>query len=341
MKPGLSTPLVLVALAGTLAAVNSSRAEPAPDDPLGKQVAAAREKGVEFLKRHQKTKGVDAGNWEGDGPITLFQPGGEAGLALLALVEAGVKPDDEVVARGLKYLRTVEPKHTYVVSLQIQVFCRASRADDADRIKRNVEWLERAVVYPGGKFGGWTYESPKSNNRPDNSNTHYAVAALHAAHKADVPVSDRNYWVAIRDYYLRTQFKDGGWAYQPSDLRATHTMTVSGLLGLTLARDVLGKDGEAADPAVKKAYEWLAKEFKLEARPQTFYNLDAIAALGRAAKVKELGTKGKAHDWYRLGAEWLVKNQQANGSWTLDETLSRFPLISTSFALRFLASRPD
>ena len=302
---------------------------------------AAREKAIAYLKAQQKHQGGDRFNWEND-TLNLLQPGGTSALAVLALLESGLKADDEVVARGLKYLRTVEPKHTYVVSLQTQAYCRANQKEDAERIRKNVKWLEEAAVRNRGQLEGWTYSTPGASVRADNSNTGYAVSGLYAAHKAGFKTADPKFWESVRDYYVRTQTKTGGWTYShgPGG-NPTHTMTVSGLVSLHRAKDALGKEEKASDPAIAAGMAWLASDLRLQAPPHTFYNLDVIAALGRASEKADFGARGKKRDWYREGAEWLLKNQKPTGEWKIDQAIDAFPIVSTSFALRFLASRPD
>jgi len=239
-------------------------------------------------------------------------------------------------------LRTVKPQHTYVVSLQTQVFCKANQKKDADLIKANVQWLEDAAAWNGGKLQGWSYTA-NSGNRADNSNTRYAVSGLYAAHQAGFKMKAEKTWEAIRDYYVTTQMADGSWHYQNVGGRGkgTHTMTLSGLLGLTQAKDILGKEDKASEKARETAFAWIANEFRLQNPPHTFYNFDLIAAVGRAAEKKDFGTRDKKRDWYKEGAEWLIENQKPGGAWQLKSAIDDFPVVSTSFALRFLASRPE
>jgi RNA polymerase sigma factor (sigma-70 family) len=312
-----------------------------PKDPLVEKVKEAQEKAIKYLKEQQKDQGGGKWSWEND-TLNLLQPGGVSALALLALLESGVKPDDEIVARGLNYLRTVKPQHTYAVSLQTQVLCRANQKKDADQIKTNVQWLEDAAVWNGGKLQGWGYTA-NGGNRADNSNTRYAVSALYVAHQAGFKMKAEKTWEAIRAYYVTTQSADGSWQYQAAGprVKGTHTMTLSGLLGLTQAKDVLGKEDKASEKARDSGFAWIANEFRLQNPPHTFYNFDLIAAVGRGAEKKDFGTKDKKRDWYREGAEWLIENQKPGGQWQLSSAIDDFPVVSTSFALRFLSSRPE
>jgi hypothetical protein len=346
MKLVLSNRLLLTVLAAGLGVADPSRAGQPPDDALSKQVREVQEKGVKYLKSQYRAVGEKKtdkkGNWENDA-LTVLQPGGTTALALLALLESGQPVTDGTVAGALAYLRTLEPKHTYVVSLQTQVFCKANQKEDADRIKRNVKWLEEAALWKGADLQGWTYGAAGgSGHRTDNSNTRFAVAAVYAAHKAGVKPANAKLWPAVRDYYVRAQTESGGWTYQHENSKAkgTHTMTASGVLGLLMAKDILGKDF-GVDGFVDKGFAWLAKEFRLQNPPHTFYNFDVIAAVGRASERKDFGSKDKKIDWYRTGAEWLVTNQKASGEWRIEKSLDDYPVLSTSFALRFLASRQD
>jgi RNA polymerase sigma factor (sigma-70 family) len=313
-----------------------------PEDPLVKKVQEAQEKAIKYLKDKQKDEGGSQWTWD-DATLGTLQKGGPSALVILALLESGVKPDDPVVARGFKYLRALKPENTYVVSLQTQALCRANQKEDADLIKRNVQWLEKAAGWKGNQLEGWSYTAAAgTGSRTDNSNTRYAISGLYAAQKAGFKVDKTGFWAAVRDYYVRTQMPAGGWTYQNAGGgRPTLTMTTSGLLGLTQAKDVLGKDDKAAEVAAQAARAWIAAEFRLQNPPHTFYNVDLIGAVGRATGEKELGTKDKKHEWYRLGAEWLLKNQGEDGRWQIDDALDRYPVVSTSFALRFLASRPE
>lgn len=322
-----------------------SKQEAGPKEALAAEIRASQEKGVKFLKDRQRDQGSGTWSWE-DTALNLLQPGGTSALAVLALLESGVKPDDETVSRGLAYLRTVKPQHTYVVSVQTQVLCLANQKEDAERIRRNVQWIEDAAVGNGKKFEGWSYTATK-DTRADHSITQFAVAALYAANRAGFKAKREDLWTDIRDLFVRSQKADGGWGYAPELAKtsdapySTHSMTVAGLTCLALANSVLGKESKAGEAARRNGEAWVASHFQLESKPSTLYNLDAIAALGRASGAKTLGSKDKKHEWYKQGAEWLLKNQKPGGEWQIRTTIDDFPIISTSFALRFLASRPD
>jgi RNA polymerase sigma factor (sigma-70 family) len=304
-------------------------------DALAEKVLEAQKKGIAFLKGQQND-----GKWDND-TLNPLQPGGSSALALLALLDSGVKVNDECVASGLKYLRDVKPQHTYVVGLQTQVFCKANQKEDAERIKRNVEWLEKAAAWKDDQLLGWSYQVDPAG-RADNSNTRYAIAGLYAAHKAGFKVKKDGFWHDVLSLYIRTQKADGGWGYISDVARPTHTMTHSGLICMTYANEIIGKEDKATTAAMKAAREWITNNFRVEVSPHTMYNLDLIAALGRASEQKYIGEKDKQRDWYKEGAEWLIKHQKPGGEWQIKgQAIDDFAIASTSFALRFLASRQD
>jgi hypothetical protein len=309
--------------------------EKAPEDALAKKVRDAREKAIKYLKARQNKDG----GFE-DNTLNLLQPGGTSCLAMLALLESGLKLDDEDMKRGMKYIREIKPQHTYVVGLQTQVLCKANQKEDADLVKRNVKWLEESAVWRGKNLEGWSYQA-NAGNRADNSNTRYALAGLYAANRAGIKVSKEKFWDDVRDMYVRGQTGGGGWTYQNGAGNATQTMTFSGILGLVRAQDAIDKTDKNADRAIEAGFAWIAKEFTISNRVHTFYNLDVMAAVGRASNRKDFGTNDKKREWYKEGAEWLLENQKPGGEWQLPSAIDNFPVISTSFALRFLASRPE
>ena len=105
-------------------------AEQAKKEELVDRVRNSIDLGVQYLRRAESGNG----HWEVDGLQSQARHGGWSSLSILALLNAGVKPDDPTIDRGLKWLRDVEPKYTYVVGLQTMVFVAAGKkANDAHR----------------------------------------------------------------------------------------------------------------------------------------------------------------------------------------------------------------
>jgi hypothetical protein len=147
--------LFALALAAGLVTVPAA---PAADEPLVDRVKKSIDDGVGWLKRQQNGNG----GWGGAG-----HPGGHTSLALLALLESGVPPDDPVIQRGLAYLRSLPLDQTYDVGLQTMVFAKVGDPADLPRIQKHVDWL---VAARGDD--GWTYgKLGLGNKNGDNSNT--------------------------------------------------------------------------------------------------------------------------------------------------------------------------
>src|SRR5205085_4334316 len=128
------------------------------------QIKTTLDNGTKYLLSVQ----TRAGHWEKD-DVSLLVPGGWSGLVMLALLEAGVSPDHEKMKKGLEYLRKLEPDKTYARALQTMVFAKAGKAEDKERIQRNVHWLIDAMVMDGNKLLGWTYQKAGRGLAADNS----------------------------------------------------------------------------------------------------------------------------------------------------------------------------
>src|SRR5262249_50690020 len=161
----------------------------------------AIERGIDYLREREN----GSGNWEDSDRRMPAMEGGWTALAMLALLNAGVKPDDPIIERGLKTLRRIPADQTYVVALQTTVLAETGRNEDRERIQDNVNWLIRAMIKDNGVCYGWTYSDTGGRGRiSDNSNTQYALLGLHAGKMAGAKI-DRAIWEMIRAYYINTQ----------------------------------------------------------------------------------------------------------------------------------------
>jgi hypothetical protein len=328
----------------------------ATGDVTAEKVRTAIDRGVDYLKRQQRgrAKGGD-GAWE-ENPL---YPGGLSALAMLALLESGIKPDDPVIDEGLRFLRTIKPSKTYVVGLQTMVYCLARPREDMHRIQENVKWLEDAQIKSGATAGMWDYGAG-GLRRGDNSNTQFALLGLREAAEIGVAV-DPEVWRRSRRHFETTQSGDGSWGYERGG--GSGSMTVAGISSLIICglrlhegqeKIVAGRIENCGqwqqNDAVVRALDWLAKNFPIQRDRQSRlgftgsggWNFYYMYGLERAARLTGQRFIGQ-HDWYRLGAELLTDDptrqpmaQKLGGVWE-GIGIEQNKIVTTSFAVLFLS----
>jgi len=307
-------------------------------EPLTVQVNRAIDLAAERLFADQSADG----SWGADDKV---HPTGRTALSLLALLHAGLPASDERVARGIDYLmkelrrrRSTQEggaaayRSTYETGVTLMLLYALGKNPTyvnemqplVDFLAREFDEGERLWGYPEGAR--------------DLSNSQYALLGLRAAALREVrPKQFRQVWAGALEGILRCHRKDGGFAYKP-DQFSTASMTVAGLAMIKLCELELkgfgaaGKDLREARAAVLSGQAWLEQSFTVKynvhgrslsalhylyylyglERYASFYALDEIA--GR--------------DWYREGAEHLIRIQENNGAWGRTE--------ETCFALLFL-----
>ena len=302
------------------------------DAKFQKDVAAAREKAIAYLKKQQSPEG----NWEGIALTFLADmDGGATALVTLALLEARVPPDDPAVKKAVEYLAKLPPKKTYVVSLQTQVLAKVDPEKYGKQIQQNVDWLTDTALgfKKTGKLEGWSYPA---NSVSDNSNTHFAVVGLHAAAEAGARV-DPKLWAEVREYYVRNR-RERGWSYHNAnfgDVSVTQSMTAAALLGLTLAAKHDKKNADAGKDAFEKGMTVLLANPLSSSKSEGTMML-TVAELGRAVGSPTLKAGKKEFAWYREGADKLVKTQNPDGSWSLGKGIDAAPVLMTAWGLYFL-----
>ncbi|MFI5459855.1 MAG: DUF4159 domain-containing protein [Isosphaerales bacterium] len=313
------------------------------------EVERAIREGVRFLKGLQR----DDGSWE---DVEREARTGVTSLVTLALLTAGERPDSPAVRKALAYLRGFGPNDlgsTYAISLQTQVFAVAEPERDQLRIAANVGWLENAQIRPGDpQFwpGSWTYSDTKRGRPGDNSNTQYALLGLFAASEVGVPVKP-SVWELSRLYWERSQKHDGSWAYTPDSSNPSASMTCAGVSSLIISglRRFQGQEylqGEAIQNCGKGGVnrnlqggiDWLASHFQVgqnfgAGQQWKYYYLYGLERAGRLAGIRFFGQ----HDWYRIGAEELVHEQDKLAGFWQGQLIETDRVLATSFALLFLA----
>ncbi len=300
------------------------------------------ERGVGYLKHEQKP----------DGSWTEYSPkmGGVPALCTLALLNAGVDPDDECIKRALAYLRGLPLQWTYVVSLQTMVFCRAGKIGDLELVRRNVKWLQQAQNSGARDKGAWAYDV--RGGEADNSNSQFALLALYDAERAGVAVSPQ-VWRLAKAHWEDWQNADGSWGYKKG-ASGTGSMTCAGIACLVVTADRVGgadaqvdgdriiccQPSESSDARVQRGLKWLGDNFSVSHNPGSpfqmwlLYYLYGLERVGRLTAHRFVGE----HDWYREGADHLIRMKgELADRWTGAGSMEVEPHIATSFALLFLS----
>src|SRR5438552_3044514 len=135
----MSRALLVAALSAVFLAQPALAQPPRQKEELVDQVKNSMDRGVNYLRRQQSARG----DWERGGVLAVGHiiTGGQTCLAMLALLNCGVKPDDPVIRDGLRVVRSLPQKGTYVVALQTMVLAEINDPRDKLQIQSNVDWL--------------------------------------------------------------------------------------------------------------------------------------------------------------------------------------------------------
>ncbi|MEZ6062660.1 MAG: DUF4159 domain-containing protein [Planctomycetaceae bacterium] len=350
----------MVSIGLTTSADAQFRAESLTDLQLRDRVHKALRNGTDYLRRRQNGDGSWGRIDEEYGEHHV----GLTSLAVMALINSDVPVTSDEVQGGLNYLRNHGEAHlkandkrsVYETSLMIMALCAAEDPQrDGLRINNLATALIETQCQQGQNSGLWGYRlarlggSPGSNGE-DRSNGQFAVLALRDAAYAGVPI-DRSVWQRTHEHWQRLQRPDGGWGYHPEDA-ARGSMTVAGLSTLAITTRMLADDSDVGangrpdccaehpvSDAFQKGRRWMATYFDVFKNPGSpnwhYYYLYGLERAGRLSSVRFFGQ----HDWYRMGARYLVSNgvQQADGSWVSRNGAKWDLTMPTSYAMLFLS----
>ena len=364
MRPRYLTLFITtIILAGSLNA--SARAE-----VDAKQLREAMTHAINFLKRKQGA----GGKWPA---MTLgsadSHTGGVTSLCTLALLNAGLKNTDKDVAKALKYIESISPSGTYSTSLQVMVLAQADAKRYQLKIRQAVDLLVATQLKDGDYKGAWGYSNgKKASFSADNSNTQFAVLALHEAERAGIHV-DNAVWQRALDYWLSAQSTtDGSWGYvklKPGQrLAGTGSMTCAGIASVVIASSKLkpadarvtggqvaccGKQpSDRAAKAVERGIAWLGQRWTVKTNPvgsgkhaasfrnkYHLYYLYGMERIGRMTSRRFVfDSKGNPRDWYREGAEQIIRMQdRLSGQIVSNGHGEGNPHVGTALGLLFLS----
>ncbi len=262
-------------------------------------------------------------------------------ICAMALVEAGVPQDEELLARAQRFLL-------------------GAQADESED-----------VLPDQAQYGGWGDEPDASDegmHRADVSNTQLALEAvrsLEAVAQEDAPATgpgqgaqtrtELAYGRALR-FLERCQNlqatndqpwagNDGGFVYRPGESKAGATsdgglrsyggMTYAGLKSMIYARLDRG------DPRVQAAYEWIRRHWSVTENPGLgrqglyYYYLTMAKALNAYGVERITDPEGRPHDWRRELVHQLLSVQKGDGSWvnTSGRWMETVPELVTAYGV--------
>jgi hypothetical protein len=175
----------------------------------------------------------------------------------------------------------------------------------------------------------------------DNSNTQFAILALMAASRHDVPMTRTMRLVVKR--FQTSQNRDGSWGYHyqlGGGAAERPAMTCVGLLGLAIGHALMEQPAQQdkVDPAILRGFVALSKHVgeAIEGNQKpNMANLYVLWSIERVAVLYDLPTIANK-DWYRWAAQILVAHQQAGGNWQGGGYHGAHPIIDTCLALLVL-----
>jgi len=298
-------------------------------------VQQAMEKGVGHLWTGQRADG----SWPPIGSPAAkgnYFPAGPTAMAVYALLECGVSPQEPRMTRSLKWLAEQDSHMTYTLGLRANAYLAAIRkgADYGPHLRRDVMRLVKSTA-----DGSYTYESKgDGKSSGDNSNSQYGLLGAWAGALGNMEIP-KKYWYMVMKHWINCQNGDGGWCYRKGS-PSTHTMTAAGVASLFVCFDNLFSEefikcNVATEFApIQRGLDWFHRNFDKPTRGgrypyNPYYYLYGIERVGLASGYKYFGTS----DWYKLGAADLIRRQGGGGGWGTGV----HGVVNTSFALLFLA----
>ncbi|MBM3990723.1 MAG: hypothetical protein FJ298_06910 [Planctomycetes bacterium] len=334
---------------------------PAHLGELQQGVNAAIDRGVERLLALQNRDG----SWGSDmrEPVGHFdRRNGETGLAVYTLRKCRVSAEHPSLLRAAAFLEGGFPTHNYSVSTQLLAL---DALGPPERWKERMRALVDALLSTRIRGEGtWGYPD-HPGVYIDLSNTQYAALGLRAAVHSGVKIP-KDVWLELIEgtlKYQQTPFEVAvaadagvsstgkrqvaGFGYMHGEREnPTASMTAAGISILGIAKEGAGRDlppplGRSLERAQRMGLAWIEREFSVEGNPHGayawhYYWLYGLERVGALMKVDRIGE----HDWYRLGAARLVREQRDTGEWRtggpVDWPAEPLPLSNTCFALLFL-----
>jgi hypothetical protein len=269
---------------------------------------------------------------------------GHTEMALYTLAVIGEHPNHEVMAKAIDAVLARKTTFNYAIAFRTLALAHLQNKFSPARrelIRAALKSDVQALCEAQGTLGGWTYMKATSNSRTapiyDFSNTQLVILALREAALAGIEIPNAT-WQRAQDLFYKQQKPDGGWSYsenttgQGVPTTSYGSMTAVGLASIYITSDNLepargcpcrmgasSKVSGEVDRRMDDALGWLEKNFNPIGNPLRPdmnnilfpYWLYAVERVGASAGYKYFGN----HNWFKEGAEILVKYQSPNGAW--------------------------
>jgi hypothetical protein len=269
-------------------------------------------------------------------------------------------------AEIIKYVRQLEPlplNHLLsgrVISMY-NPFVKSEPVPGSDLVpKRTVKLPGRFLLLPCfTQFGTFPLVDPTAENsaklapflkHTDNSTTQFALLALWAARRHNIPCTRTGALTFMR--FHTGQNSDGSWGYEYKlgGSAGSATMINTGLLGMAVGHGIVKEMKLNDDPPVDSDPRILNGFKALYAHVGTpkdriknidYPNMYFLWGLERVCMLYNVHTVGD-RDWYHWAAEALVANQDPEGFWHKKDPKGNeiypgaSPTMDTSFALMVL-----
>lgn len=274
------------------------------EESLGVRVNEALDRAAAHLIGKQNADG----SWNKEDKV---HPLGRTALCTYALLHTGLAKDHPAVVKGMEFLAShgFKPNSTYEAGCFLLLLHTYGPTYDK-HIHRICAWLAGNLDQTKKLWG-------YPDGRPDLSNTQYAVFGLKVGemHGYEVP---RNLWKSLIRGVMWRQDENGAYYYR-DDALCSGSMTHAGLIVLHFATEALGKTPRDVKQSMARARRWYEQNYSIVHMPYGrgyhkgyyYYYMYGLARYAEIFGLKEIA----GHDWYREGAEELLRRQDDNGAW--------------------------
>jgi squalene-hopene/tetraprenyl-beta-curcumene cyclase len=308
---------------------------------------------------------------------------GITALVTDGLLESGASAKEPGIAKAIAYILKAqkddggiyddEGLKVYSTSISVLALAHADAKAYAEPIKKATAYMEKCQWGPDESIektkqfyeGGFGYGK---SNRPDMSNTQFALDMFKALEDAGVP-RNSDMWKRAVVFVSRCQDNSetndkafagtdsGGGIYSPVESKAEmielpdgrKVMRTYGSMTYAVLKAFVFANLSPDDARVKKALDWVRQHWTFEENPEMgqqglyYYYMTASRALGAYSKAvkddKVVDARRRSHDWKSELSEAILKRQKDDGSWAneADRWFEGYAPITTSYALIALA----